>query len=200
MKPPKPSKPSTIAVAAAAALVAVLPLAGTSTAVSFAGKDHRAVTTAAGDTFHLRLKAGPTVLPASGGTVAVKGAGYNRAQGIFLAFCAIPEGVVVGDPTTYKSLPGPCLPGRENQDGSSRRITDTGTGTPGITLPYEKGGKFSTTLEHVRPEIADGVTCDVTVRCAVVTRADFTATNDRLYDLYIPVHFAPTAAKDKGQG
>lgn len=32
-----------------------------------------------------------------------------------------------------------------------------------------------------------------TVRCAIVTRADFTATNERLYDQYIPVHFAPGA-------
>jgi hypothetical protein len=29
------------------------------------------------------------------------------------------------------------------------------------------------------------------VRCAIVTRADFTATNVRLYDQYLPVHFVP---------
>ena len=143
-----------------------------------------------GDTFRLRLKAGPVVLPAPGGTVHVKGAGYNRAQGVFLAFCVIPDGVRVGDPTTYTTLPGPCLGGREAQDGSSRRITDTGTGTPGITLPYGKNGSFRTTL-NLRPEIADGKVCGETVRCAIVTRADFTATNERLYDQYIHVHFAP---------
>ncbi|MEE1835300.1 hypothetical protein [Streptomyces sp. SP17KL33] len=37
------------------------------------------MTTADGATFRLRLKAGPVVLPAPGGTVQVKGAGYNRA-------------------------------------------------------------------------------------------------------------------------
>jgi hypothetical protein len=190
-------KPPTIAVTAAAALVAVLPLAGTATALPFGGYAQRTVTAADGGTFDLRLAAGPTFLPASGGTVKVKGTGYNRAQGIFLAFCAIPEGVVVGDPKTYKTLPGPCLPGRENKDGSSRWITDNGTGTPGITLPYEEGGSFRTTLDNVRPQIADGVVCDVTVRCAVVTRADFTATDERLYDQFIPVHFAPAGGDNK---
>ncbi|WP_326581950.1 hypothetical protein OG889_24765 [Streptomyces sp. NBC_00481] len=174
----------------AAVLAAVVPLAGTAAATPLTGKAQRTVTTADGDTFRLRLKAGPVVLPATGGTVNVKGAGYNRAQGIFLAFCVIPDGVRVGDPSTYTTLPGPCLPGREAQDGSSRRITDTGTGTPGITLPYEKGGRFRTTL-NLRPEIADGKVCGETVRCAIVTRADFTATNERLYDQYIPVHFVP---------
>jgi hypothetical protein len=48
------------------------------------------------------------------------------------------EGVHVGDPATYKTLPGPCLPGRETKDGSSRWITDTGTGTPEITFPSQK--------------------------------------------------------------
>ncbi|WP_328506860.1 hypothetical protein [Streptomyces sp. NBC_00391] len=174
----------------AAVLAAVVPLAGTAAATPLTGKAQRTVTTADGDTFRLRLKAGPVVLPATGGTVNVKGAGYNRAQGIFLAFCVIPDGVRVGDPSTYTTLPGPCLPGRDAQDGSSRRITDTGTGTPGITLRYEKGGRFRTTL-NLRPEITDGKVCGETVRCAIVTRADFTATNERLYDQYIPVHFVP---------
>jgi hypothetical protein len=174
----------------AAGLAAVVPLAGTATATPLSGKAQRTVTTDDGDTFRLRLKAGPVVLPAAGGTVQVKGAGYNRAQGIFLAFCVIPDGVKVGDPSTYTALPTPCLPGRETKDGSSRRITDTDTGTPGFTLPYGKGGSFRTTL-NLKPTMQDGRVCGETVRCAIVTRADFTATGDRLYDQYIPVHFAP---------
>ena len=95
----------------------------------------------------------------------------------------------MGDPTTYTALPTPCLPGHATKDGSSRRITNTATGTPGITLPYGPDGSFLTSLENLRPQIADGVVCDVTVECAIVTRADFTATSDRSYDQYIPVHF-----------
>lgn len=178
----------------AAGLATVLPLAGTADAVSFSGKAQRTVTTADGDTFRLRLKANPVVLPATGGTVKVKGAGYNQAQGIFLTFCVIPDDVEVDVPSTYTTLPTPCLGGREAQDGSSRRITDTGTGTPGITIPYEKGGRFRTTL-NIRPEMDNGQICGRTARCAIVTRADFTATKTRLYDQYIPVYFAPTGAK-----
>lgn len=200
MRPP--TKFLTKSVAAAAGLALVLSAAGAASALPlgghaappFGGFAHRTVTTATGDTFDLKLAAGPTVLPASErSTVQVKGAGYNRAQGIFLAFCVIPEGVRVGDPSTYTTLPGPCLPGAETKDGSSRRITDTGTGTPGITIPYEDGGRFRTTLENIRPEIEDGAVCDVNVRCAIVTRADFTATGVRLYDQYIPVHFVPNS-------
>lgn len=176
--------------ATAAGLAALLPLAGTASASPFTGHAHRTVTTADRETFHLRLTAGSTLLPAAGGTVDVRGKGYNRAQGVFLAFCVIPDGVRVGDPSTYTTLPTPCLGGRESTDGSARRITDQGTGTPGVTIPYEKGGRFTTTLD-LEPEIADGVVCDVTVKCAIVTRADFTATSSRLYDQYIPVHFAP---------
>jgi hypothetical protein len=152
------------------------------------GFAHRAVVAADGQVFHLKLAAGPTDLPADGGTVDVAGTGYNRGQGIFLAFCVIPGGVKVGDPSTYTSLPTPCLPGRDDKDGSSRRITDSAVGTPGITLPYQAGGSFLTTL-NLRPEIKDGVVCDVDVKCAIVTRADFTATADRSYDQYIPVSF-----------
>ncbi|MGC9541794.1 hypothetical protein [Streptomyces sp. UG1] len=196
MKPPT-KKPLRRALAVAAAgLAAALPLSGTASASPQAplfGHAHRTVTTADGDTFRLRLAAAPTVLPADGGTAYVGGTGYNRAQGVFLAFCVVPDSVRVGDPSTYTERPGPCLGGREAQDGSSRRITDTGTGTPGITIPYEEGGSFHTSL-NLRPEIADGVVCDVTVRCAIITRADFTATDLRLYDQYIPVHFSPAPA------
>lgn len=175
----------------AAGLAAVLSFTGTASACPLVGHAHRTVTTADGETFHLGLTADSTHLPAAGATVGVRGEGYNRAQGIFLAFCVIPDGVEVGDPATYTQLPGPCLGGRQSTDGSARRITDQGTGTPGVTIPYEEGGRFTTTLD-IKPEISDGVDCDVTVRCAIVTRADFTATDNRLYDQYIPVHFAPT--------
>ncbi|WP_155058990.1 hypothetical protein [Streptomyces blattellae] len=192
MKPPTKTILRGTLAATAAGLAAILPLAGTAFAspsgAPVAGYAHRTVTTADGQDFHLRLKAESTVLPAEGATVGVTGSGYNRGQGIFLTFCVIPDTVRVGDPATYTTLPTPCLGGRESTDGSARRITDQGTGTPGVTIPYEEGGRFTTTL-NLKPEIADGVVCDVTVQCAIVTRADFTATDNRLYDQYIPVHF-----------
>lgn len=175
------------AAVAAAALALAVAAPATSDAAPLLGHAHRTVT-AGGATYELDLLAAPAVLPPGGGTVFVAGTGYNRAQGIFLAFCAIPGAVRPGNPATYTTLPTPCLGGREAKDGSARRITDSDGGTPGITLPYGPGGSFVTTL-NVRPRIADGVECDVDVRCAIVTRADFTATGDRSYDQYVPVSF-----------
>ncbi|MEV0219359.1 hypothetical protein [Streptomyces sp. NPDC050704] len=173
---------------AVAGLVLALTQGQPATANPAVGHAHRTVTTTDGATFALKLAASPVTLPSSGGTVGVAGAGYNTAQGIFLSFCVIPDTVRVGDPSTYTSLPTPCLGGRESTDGSSRRITDTGTGTPGVTIPYGPNGSFHTTL-NLSPKIADDIVCGTTVKCAIVTRADFTATNDRTFDQYIPVHF-----------
>ena len=177
------------AAVASAALALTVAAPGTSDAAPSFGHAHRTLT-AGPATFELDLVAVPTVLPPGGGSVFVAGTGYNRAQGIFLAFCAIPGPVRPGNPATYTTLPSPCLGGRAATDGSARRITDSATGTPGVTLPYGPGGSFVTTL-NVRPRIADGVECDVDVRCAIVTRADFTATGDRSYDQYLPVSFRP---------
>lgn len=172
-----------------AGLALLLAQTGTAAACPAPGFAQRTVTTAKGSTFHLSLFARSTVLPASGGQTVVEGVGYNTAQGIFLEFCAIPSTVTVGDPTTYTALPTFCLPGHATKDGSSRRITNTATGTPGITIPYGPGGSFHTTLDNLRPQLPSGDICDVTVQCAVITRGDFTATKDRSYDQYIPVHF-----------
>lgn len=186
----------------AAALVAVLAQAGTAHADTSAvastasttsvGAASRVVTTADGESFHLKLAATPVILPADGATVRVAGHGYNTKQGILLAFCVIPDEVEVGDPSTYTALPTPCLGGKRSTDGSARRITNDATGTPGVTIPYQKGGSFFTTL-NLKPQLADGPVCDVTVRCAIVTRSDMTATGDRSYDQYIPVHFSGTS-------
>jgi hypothetical protein len=119
----------------------------------------------------------------------VAGTGYNRAQGIYVGFCVIPPTVTPGDPATYTEMPGPCPGGSRPTDGSSRRITDTDTGTAGVTLPYEPGGSFRVTLQRLKPEIVPGKVCGENVKCAIVTLSDLTAPTDRRYDLYIPVEF-----------
>ncbi|MFC0429251.1 hypothetical protein [Kutzneria buriramensis] len=172
----------------AAGLALVVAQAGTAAACPVVGVAHRVTTSPDGREFHLDLIAGPTTLPVAGGTVQVAGSGYNEDQGIFLAFCAVKDGVKVGDPSTYTTLPTPCLGGRESTDGSARRITNSATGTPGVTIPYGPHGSFRTTL-NLTPHLPDGTTCDVDVQCAIVTRADYTATDDRTYDQYIAVHF-----------
>lgn len=171
-----------------AGLALVLPQAGFATADPQRGYAERTVVTPEGSTFNLKLSASPVGLPASGGTVAVTGDGYNTRQGIYLALCVIPRSVEVGNPSTYTKKPEPCLGGKRPTDGSARRITNDDIGTPGVTFPYDANGSFLTTL-NLRAAIDEYHVCGVTVRCAIVTRSDLTATENRLYDQYIPVTF-----------
>ena len=136
-----------------------------------------------GTNYHLTLAAPTRIVPER--PVTVLGHGYNPQQGIFVALCAIPASVSPDDPATFTSLPTPCL-GPRGAGGASHRIVNGPTGEH--TSPYGPGGSFDVTL-NLQPKIADGVECDVDVRCAVVTRADFTATQDRRLDLYVPVTF-----------
>lgn len=152
------------------------------------GIDHRTIQ-ADGVTYTPQLAA-TRHLPNNGdATAVVAGTGYNRGQGIYVGFCVIPPEVTPGDPATYTQKPGPCLGGSRPTDGSARRITDTDTGTRGVTLPYGPGGSFLVTLRHLKPEIVPGQVCGENVECAIVTLADHTAFTDRRYDLYIPVEF-----------
>ncbi|MBO4258129.1 hypothetical protein [Streptomyces griseorubiginosus] len=152
------------------------------------GTDHRTIH--ADGVTYTPLLAATRVLPADGdATAVVAGTGYNRGQGIYVGFCVIPPTVTPGDPATYTHMPGPCPGGKRPTDGSSRRITDSDTGTPGITLPYKPGGSFLVTLQHLKPEIVPGEICGENVQCAIVTLTDLTAPTDRRYDLYVPVEF-----------
>lgn len=163
--------------ATVAALAVLSPLAAEAAPVA-----HRTVEMD-GSTYRLTLAA-PTAIKAER-PVQVAGRGYNPAQGIFVALCAIPSTVDPRDPATYTARPTPCL-GTKGSDNTSHRIVNGATGEH--TSPYGPGGSFRVSLT-LRPELADGVVCDVDVRCALVTRADFTATADRRSDLYIPVRF-----------
>ena len=144
--------------------------------------DHRTIDMN-GTSYHLTL-ASPTTITA-GRPVPIAGRGYNPAQGIFVALCVIPPTVTPGSPGTYTSRPTPCL-GTRGSGNVSHRIANGATGEH--TSPYGPGGSFFVNLT-LQPKIADGVECDVDVKCAIVTRADFTATDDRRLDLYIPVNF-----------
>ncbi|KJK46980.1 hypothetical protein UK23_21745 [Lentzea aerocolonigenes] len=143
---------------------------------------HRTVDSG-GTTYRLTLAAPTTIRPSVPTTIT--GQGYNAGQGIFVALCAIPAGVKPHKPATFTARPTPCL-GPRGAGNTSRRIVNGATGEH--TSPYGPNGSFLVQLD-LQPKIADGVECDVDVRCAIVTRADFTATDDRTWDLYLPVRF-----------
>lgn len=126
-----------------------------------------------------------------GESLEITGSGFDAAIGIYLAVCAIPD-----DPAVK---PGPCLGGIPEgaQEGTADTdqltsvwITDDWAWRAFATQGYDdaQAGTFSARLTMPDP-VSDGLDCSTT-RCAITTRADHTALNDRVQDLFIPVAFA----------
>lgn len=129
---------------------------------------------------------------APGDRFVVSGSGYDPTRGIYVAICAIPD-----DPATK---PGPCLggvPSQEVVDGEegaiqfapSNWINDDWAWRLFGARAYDdrETGTFTAYLE-VPPTADENVDCRE-VRCAVYTRNDHTAANDRVQDVYIPLGF-----------
>lgn len=167
-----------------------------------AGEEWPLVATSAGDDGREREIRIHSVEP--GGTVdtsalvpgdrfVVSGTGFDPARGIYVAICAIPD-----DPTTK---PGPCLGGvpsqeaEESQEGAiqfapSNWINDDWAWKLFGARSYDDrdSGTFTAYLE-VPATSDENVDCRE-VACAVYTRNDHTASNDRVQDLYLPLGFA----------
>lgn len=156
--------------------------------VSATGADGRTRTLSAVETD------GKAFDPASvrpGESLTVSGAGFDASIGIYVAVCAIPS-----DPTVK---PGPCLGGipegaregtTDTDQLTSAWITDAWAWRAFATQGYNgaEEGSFTTKLTIPDP-VMEGLDCTVT-RCAITTRADHTALNDRVQDLFIPIAFA----------
>ncbi|GLF97609.1 hypothetical protein [Streptomyces yaizuensis] len=149
-----------------------------------------------GTTYNLSVTA-PNTAAAAGANVTVSGTGYNQSQGIYVGLCAIPAGVNVNNPATWNSKPTPCLGGQDETGttGASHWINnDWHWLSPNNSSPYTPGangrGNFSVNI-HVKAQISSSVTCGQGgVTCAIVTRADHFDSNDRKYDVYVPVTFS----------
>lgn len=126
-----------------------------------------------------------------GESIVVHGAGFDAGIGIYLAICAVPA--------SPQGKPGPCLggipEGAEQGDAadtvlSSAWITDDWAWRSFATQPYDDAetGSFTTELTVPDPR-GEGLDC-VESRCAIATRADHTASRDRVQDMLLPVRFA----------
>lgn len=116
-----------------------------------------------------------------GETVVVTGRGFDVEKGIYVAFC-----VDRGD----GARPTPCGGGADTtgSGGGSRWVSsDPPPYGKGLAIAYGPGGSFRVELS-VTARIGDH-DCR-RVRCAVVTRADHTRTDDRTQDAKVPVTFA----------
>lgn len=126
-----------------------------------------------------------------GESLEITGSGFDAAIGIYVAVCAIPS-----DPTLK---PGPCLGGIPEgaQEGTADTkqltsvwITDDWAWRAFATQSYGDSATGSFTAELTVPSpVTAGLDCTVT-RCAITTRADHTALQDRVQDMFIPVAFA----------
>ena len=115
-----------------------------------------------------------------GQTVTVRGKRFSELVGIYVGLCVLPR---------PGAKPTPCG-GGVDQDGSSRASAWISSNPPPygarLAIPYKRGGSFAVTI-RVSPRIGS-VDCRVT-RCAVVARADHMRSNDRSWDVAVPVTF-----------
>jgi len=128
-----------------------------------------------------------------GDVVVVQGSGYDPGIGIYVSICLVPE-----DPGTK---PSPCLGGLPegamegeaagtDEAMSSAWITDDWAWRAFASKGYDdpESGSFEVRL-LVPPATQEGADC-TTQRCAITTRADHTASSDRVQDMQLPVVFA----------
>lgn len=127
----------------------------------------------------------------SGEELIVSGTGFDSSIGIYVSICAIPEQAGM--------KPSPCLGGipegaqegdAANQEGlSSAWVTDDWAWRAFASHTYDDAETGSFTVQlTVPPAAGEGLDCTVE-RCALVTRADHTAANDRVQDMLLPVAY-----------
>lgn len=120
-------------------------------------------------------------VPVDGATLRVRGSGFDRTVGIYVALCVTPM---------RGRVPSPCGGGvnATASDPSSAWISSTPPAYGrSLSIPYRAGGRFDVRIT-VSPMIGD-IDCRRT-SCAVVTRADHTRSGDRRFDLAVPVSFS----------
>ncbi|QIK62888.1 hypothetical protein G7068_06515 [Leucobacter viscericola] len=126
-----------------------------------------------------------------GEVLVVDGKGFNADIGIYVAICGIPA--------SPDEKPSPCLGGVPSgaTEGaaagatalSSVWITDDWAWRAFATQGYDnpKQGSFSARITVPDP-VEGTLDCRVS-QCAIATRADHTASSDRVQDILLPVKF-----------
>lgn len=126
----------------------------------------------------------------TGSVLVVEGSGYDTSNGIYVGFCRVPE--------TPTERPSPCLGGipedaqeeksanEDQQPVESAWVTNNWAWKSFASHQYidTDAGTFSVELV-VPPATSEGLDCTVQ-SCGIFTRADHTALNDRVQDLYLP--------------
>ncbi|RZQ59909.1 hypothetical protein [Amycolatopsis suaedae] len=131
---------------------------------------------------HTLSASNATGLAAAGETITVTGTGYNPQQGYYVVLCQVPEDF------SYGEKPGPCAGGDGQGSGGvgpSAWVTNTPIGG-NPSYPIAADGSFTARI-HVK-QVTGGLDCGV-VTCAIVSRRDHWAANNRDADVFIPATF-----------
>ena len=138
-----------------------------------------AVTGQNGETFtaskSLKLKPG-------GQIITVTGEGFDTSVGIYIALCVINKNVLA-----HKAAPTPCGGGVDQGGTSGASLWISSNPPPygvGLADPFKPGGRFS---YKIRVAKKIGKFDCKKVKCAVTVRADHLRSEDRSYDLFLPI-------------
>lgn len=120
----------------------------------------------------------PKKVFATGTLVNVSGKHFDESVGIYLAYCVLPA---------KGELPSPCG-GGANKSGIGDASYWISSNPPpygkGLAIPYKPGGRFSEKLLISR---FIGKSDCKKVKCAITVRADHLMSQDRSFDIFIPV-------------
>jgi hypothetical protein len=112
--------------------------------------------------------------------ITVTGKRFDESVGIYLAICVLPK---------KGFSPSPCG-GGVNQAGVGEGSFWISSNPPpygiGLADPFKPGGRFSYKIKMSRK--IGKFDCKK-VKCAVTVRADHLRSDDRSYDLYLPIIF-----------
>ena len=116
----------------------------------------------------------------TGDKLAITGSHFDETVGIYLALCKVVPAI---------QLPTPCGGGMDKtgKTGSSIWISSNPPAYGvGLAKPYQPGGRFTEVIK-VSPMIGK-LDCRK-IACAIYVRADHTRSDDRSFDLKVPVKF-----------
>ena len=126
------------------------------------------------------LNVNKTINIKSGEKIIVSGQHFDETVGIYVAMCKIVAAHI---------LPTPCGGGADKSGitGSSIWISSNPPAYGvGLAKPYLPGGRFTLPIK-ISPLIGK-LDCRK-IKCAIYVRADHLRTDDRSYDMYIPITF-----------
>ena len=114
----------------------------------------------------------------SGSTVVVTGSHFDESVGIYLGYCVVPK---KGNPPT------PCGGGINKAGVGDASFWISSNPPPygiGLAQEFLPGGRFKESIKISR--MIGKFDC-AKIKCAITVRADHLRSEDRSYDLFIPI-------------